>query len=165
MAKHELIAELRGYVDGLGGVAKKIRDLRRELARTRGLLREAVLGMIALRLSDYYTSCERMFERLSDEMNGARPEGEEWHRILLERMTREVPEVRPRVLSDRSHRDLDELRKLRHALRHLYGVEIDEPKLRIHFRKLPELHREVTADLNRFLNDLSRTFRAAEEDR
>lgn len=41
----------------------------------------------ALKLHNFYTGCERVFQIVASELNGALPTGYDWHKRLLERMT------------------------------------------------------------------------------
>jgi len=41
---------------------------------------------LALKLHTFYTGCERIFQFVAAELNGAPPTGFDWHRRLLERM-------------------------------------------------------------------------------
>ncbi|MGB9887889.1 MAG: hypothetical protein ACPLRW_12990, partial [Moorellales bacterium] len=50
------------------------------------------------------------------------PETLRWHKQLLNRMTLEVPEVRPPVISKDLARTLDEYLRFRHVFRNVYGT-------------------------------------------
>ena len=54
-----------------------------------------------------------------------------WHRSVVQRMAVEVPEIRPRVWSLELTRHVDELRRFRHAFRHIYDSGLDPRKLMI----------------------------------
>ena len=51
-----------------------------------------------------------------------------WHRDLINRMTLEVATVRPAVWSRELARHVDELRRFRHAFRHVYDSSLDPDK-------------------------------------
>lgn len=159
MSKSELVGDIRDLVASLDAQARKILDSERARPGEPGIVREMFLSGQALRLADYYSSCERIFERVATELNARPAESPDYDRILLRRMTLDVPGVRPPVLSKRSHSGLDELRKFRHAMRHLYGTEIDEAKLGVHLEALKDLYAPVTADLERFCSALERVLR------
>jgi hypothetical protein len=40
----------------------------------------------ALKLHNFYTGCERIFQLIATELNGGLPSGSDWHRRLLTRM-------------------------------------------------------------------------------
>ena len=66
----------------------------------------------ALRLQSLYTGIERCFVQIVRVLNGGPPDGADWHRRLLDRMT--VPtEVRPVLLDAATARGLAELMRFR----------------------------------------------------
>ena len=74
----------------------------------------------ALRLQSLYTGIERCFVQIVRVLNGGPPDGADWHRRLLDRMT--VPtEVRPALLDAATAKGLAELMCFRHVVRHLYA--------------------------------------------
>jgi hypothetical protein len=54
-----------------------------------------------------------------------------WHRSVVRRMAVEVPGTRPRVWSLELTEHVDELRRFRHAFRHIYDSGLDPRKLMI----------------------------------
>ncbi len=149
MPGNELLEELRKYVEQLDPLARRIIAAFRK--RAPATIRQVLLRGAAGLLEDYYSSCERIFEAISRGFNGGPPDAPDWHRVLLERMTLSVPRTRPAVLSPQTQKGLDKIRGFRHAMRHLYGIEIDEHELRLHLRRLPALHRDLRAELTAFL--------------
>jgi len=79
---------------------------------------------LALKLHNFYTGCERIFTRISEELNGGVPKSPEWHVHLLRKMTLEIEGVRPAVLLKETAAILDEYRSFRHVVRNIYGFEI-----------------------------------------
>jgi len=78
----------------------------------------------ALRLQSLYTGIERCFVQIVRVLNGGPPDGADWHRRLLDRMT--VPtEVRPALLDAAIAKGLAELMRFRHVVRHLYVYELE----------------------------------------
>jgi hypothetical protein len=88
-----------------------------------------VIALVALDIERYYSSLESSFETIARVVDGAVPEGKDWHRNLLERMCR-PGDTRPAVLSPESAGILRELLRFRHFLRHAYAVELDWAKLK-----------------------------------
>lgn len=78
----------------------------------------------ALRLQSLYTGIERCFVQIVRVLNGAPPDGADWHRRLLERMA-VATESRPAVLDALTLRVLAELLRFRHVVRHLYAYELE----------------------------------------
>jgi len=83
----------------------------------------------ALRLQSLYTGIERCFVQIVRVLNGGPPDGADWHRRLLDRMT--VPtEVRPALLDAATAKGLAELLRFRHVVRHLYAYELEPDQVR-----------------------------------
>lgn len=51
------------------------------------------------------------------------------HRDLVRRMTLDIPTIRPAVWGRDLARHIDELRRFRHAFRHIYDTKLDPDKL------------------------------------
>ena len=83
----------------------------------------------ALRLQSLYTGIERCFVQIVRVLNGGPPDGADWHRRLLDRMT--VPtEVRPALLDAATAKGLAELLRFRYVVRHLYAYELEPDQVR-----------------------------------
>jgi len=143
---------------------QQLRDLALDLAVEEGKLDGlvdslAALGDVAgdrlridaaaLRLQSFYTGIERCFLQISRVLNGGTPDGQDWHRRLLERMGQPTEE-RPAVLREASIASLQELLRFRHLVRHLYAYELQpEPVERLLTLALA-LWPEVRGELNAF---------------
>ena len=114
-------------------------DLQRELANLERLQAELfpllpapgagepsgpIVRAIASILHDFYGGVERLFRRVAEGMDGEIPRGENWHIELLQRMTVEVPEVRPVVVSTSLVEDLEGYLRFRHVFRNTYGYQL-----------------------------------------
>ncbi len=69
----------------------------------------------ALKLHNFYTGCERIFQLVATELNGGLPTGSDWHRRLLDRMNAER-EGRPAVISASMTVKLQEYLGFRHVV-------------------------------------------------
>lgn len=105
---------------------------------------------LALKLHNFYTGCERIFQTLVSELNGAPPSGFDWHRRLLERMGAAWA-GRPAVLSADSVEGLREYLAFRHVVRNIYGFELDVERIADLLARYPAVWRGVEADLARFV--------------
>ena len=98
-------------------------------------------------LENYFLRVSKFFE------NDLPPE--RWHRALVEKMSLEIPSVRPALLTGASCRTQAlELQKFRHRFRNLYGEELDPQKTSAAQRNaedfsasFPALHEEFCAKL------------------
>jgi len=80
-------------------------------------------------LHDFYVAAENIFETVSREIDEKLPAGEHWHRELLLRMTLDIPEVRPPLLSKETAGKLDEFRAFRHVFRNVYGFNLSSERI------------------------------------
>lgn len=105
----------------------------------------------ALKLHNFYTACERIFETIAGEVNGAVPHTPDWHLRLLRTMTVDVPRVRPRVLTPELAERLTELLRFRHVVRNIYGFELHEEKIDPLVQESGEAWRDLRAQVEEFV--------------
>jgi hypothetical protein len=137
--------------------AQRLRDLCTDLAVERRRLDSQVESLVrlrerwqregadgervdaaALRLQSLYTGIERCLLQIVRVLNGSTPEGTDWHRRLLDRLTL-ATDLRPAVLSDATARDLRELLAFRHLVRHRYADDLDPALVRQRLEGVLEL--------------------------
>lgn len=111
------------------GLERIRRGLRGALARVGSTPDEFDLRAVATYLDDLYKGCERICERVAVMLDGELPEGEAWHRLLLEQMGKPVNSGRPALFADPLLRQLDEYRRFRHRVRHIYGYELEAERV------------------------------------
>lgn len=114
------------------------------------------LDGVTLNLHGFYNGLERIFERIAAVVDGAKPAGENWHRALLEQMSKEVPGVRPAVISEITQQQLDEYRGFRHVARHVYTFNVEPAKIGRLVVGAPPLFTRVQAELLAFAELLER---------
>lgn len=78
----------------------------------------------------FYTCAETAFLRISQLFESAL-DGSRWHEQLLRAMTRTIPSVRERVISDTSYTALSELRRFRHFKRYYFEFDYDWDRLEL----------------------------------
>jgi ABC-type transporter Mla subunit MlaD len=116
------------YAVLVGRIERDLEDLE-QLANKTNLLIEKVratadtdyLGTVALNLHSFYSGTERIFRDIALEIDSSLPEGSDWHRRLLRQMLADIPDVRPKLLSDRTFKMLNELCAFRQFLAALNG--------------------------------------------
>ena len=72
-------------------------------------------------IENYALRIAKAFENQIDEKT--------WHRELVKRMTLEITTIRPAVWNRELARHIDELRRFRHAFRHIYDSTLDPDKM------------------------------------
>ncbi|HEX6386336.1 MAG TPA: hypothetical protein VF177_16820 [Anaerolineae bacterium] len=98
-----------------------------------------------------YGLFENLFTRIATLFGNRLNDQAQWHTQLLRRMTLEVQEVRPRVISDEAYQHLDELRRFRHLFRNAYLLRFDLDRLALVLRDAQQLEQLYERDLETFL--------------
>lgn len=120
---------------------------------------------LALGLDRTYTSLESVLERIARTLEGGLPEGPDWHRSLLGNASLNIDKVRPSILGAEAQVAADELRRLRHFLRHAYAATLEWERLRLVATSWLAAESRVQADLDAFeafLDQLANTLDQAE---
>ncbi len=132
---------------------ESITKLSLELRDERGKLQQNVriLGSI---LHDFYNCCERIFKRITSEINGGFFEGEKWHKELLYRMTISIKELRPAVISEQLAAELDDYLSFRHVFRNIYGFELKGERLTRLANKFESVSGQFRNEIKTFLSRL-----------
>ena len=121
--------------------------------------KRAYLNSVALNLHGFYSGLERVFHLIASEFDGGSLGGEGWHTELLRQMTLDLPGTRPPILETETADHLDEYRKFRHLVRHVYTTAFDPDRIDALVSVLPKVWSEVRRDLTTFtafLEDLSK---------
>jgi hypothetical protein len=108
------------------------------------------LDGVALNLHGLYSGFERLFTHIGETIDGNLPQGAEWHKLLLGQMNREIPGVRPAVISTEPGKFLDELRRFRHIVRNVYTHHIDPERLEKLVRGSSETFAQLKAEISAF---------------
>ena len=94
----------------------------------------------------FYTCLETAFLRISQLFENALDDSR-WHEQLLRAMTRTIPSVRERVISDTSYAALSELRRFRHFKRYYFEFDYDWDRLGLVRSKYLACRAPVRAEL------------------
>ena len=78
-----------------------------------------------------------------------------WHKELLERMRLDIPELRPAFFSEPVYLLVDDLRSFRHVFRNLYAKPIDQDKILLVQKKVPQCITEVSKAVDAYALFLS----------
>lgn len=123
----ELATDIELELGRLGQLEDAIARVRQEIDRNPAL--SAILyESLALKLHNFYTGCERIFQLIASELNGSLPSSFDWHKRLLNRMGVER-EGLPPVLSAETVQSLREYLGFRHIVCNLYGFELDAERV------------------------------------
>ena len=102
-----------------------------------------------------YNGFEAYFYRISQFYENGLPK-ENWHKVLLDRMTDSMEGYRPAVLLADDLAPFQELRAFRHLVRHLYDRDIDPTRIRfvqghvdLCLTRFPSIHEEFCGAVKR----------------
>lgn len=102
-------------------------------------------------LHDLYTGIERIFRRISEELDGGPQRGDAWYSQLLRSMTIEVSGVRPPVVTPDLAGRLRDFLGFRHLFRNIYGDELDVERVALLEARLPEVLDDFETQIRTFL--------------
>ena len=145
-------------------VSRLTATVQKELDKLRELLAEAsaysvdtvnprVIGSL---LHDFYTGIERIFQKIANDLEENAPDGRGWHKALLEDMALDIPQVRPRVITDEFAKQLDDYLRFRHLFRGIYGFELETERMRPLFDHVGEVLQNLESQLQIFFAALTR---------
>jgi hypothetical protein len=118
-------------------------------------------GALGFTIQTLYGVLENYFLRISKLFENSLPR-DRWQIALVEKMSLDIPGVRPAFLTELSHlRECREILRFRHRLRNLYGEDLDPHKTRdvqqtvaAFFGRFPDLHAEFRRKLESIAHDL-----------
>jgi len=105
-------------------------------------------------LHDFYNACERIFKWIAKDINGDFNPLDQWHKDLLYRMTLEIKNVRPAVISEEVAADLNEFLQFRHLFRNIYGFELKSDLLDHLLKKFKTSALRFTKEVKLFIKGL-----------
>jgi hypothetical protein len=108
------------------------------------------LDSIALNLHGLYSGLERIFEIIAGNIDADKPSGENWHQVLLNQMAKEIPQLRPAVLSSRVCGLLQDYKGFRHIVRNVYTYRFDVKKIEQLVTEAPYIFEEAKSEILSF---------------
>ncbi|MDZ7364093.1 MAG: hypothetical protein ONB46_25770 [candidate division KSB1 bacterium] len=92
---------------------------------------EIFVEFAAMHLQSYYTGVEHILKTIATKIDGSIPEGDRWHKDLLDQVAIEIPRVRPVVISKSLWDELVDYLAFRHVIRNVYPFDINAKKVRM----------------------------------
>jgi len=114
---------------------------------------------LALKLHNFYTGYERIFQKIADDLNGGVPRSWDWHKRLLKSMSLHIEHIRPPVISKDTAKLLEEYLAFRHIIRNIYGFEIDSERLKSLIEKVCLTHERLRKEISGFIRFLKELIR------
>ncbi len=116
-----------------------------------------VLAFFAVKLHDYFTATEALFERVARAFDGDLPVGHGSHEALVDQMAADLAPSRPPVIDLALRHWLHDLRRFRHFFRHADSVTLEPAHVRRHVSGLATQHPAHRDALSRFIAFVERT--------
>ena len=137
MPENRYLALKARLEDELIGLERIVRGLDAALERAGAEPDEFATRALASYVDDFYKGCERICERVAVTLDGGPsaslrtglPRGERWHQALLGQMGESGGGGRPPVFGGSLLLELDEYRRFRHRVRHIYGYELETQRV------------------------------------
>lgn len=101
-------------------------------------------------LHNLYLAFENAFKQIARVFENDIRSPSEWHAELLQRMTLDVPGLRPRFVGEEAVGPLDELRRFRHMFRTAYTSRLDMKRMALALERAHELESLYPKDFARF---------------
>ena len=112
---------------------------------------DIILESIAYQIHNLYCTVEDLLKIVASCFENNMSSTSQWHSILLQRMTMEIPGIRPALLSPDSYTILNSMRGFRHFFRHAYASDIDYQQLTMNLHRALELKKHLDHDVSQFL--------------
>lgn len=143
----QLVSEIDKELENI----EKLRRELKEVLEKKPLFAERIKGSI---FHDFYNCCERVFKRITANINGGFEEQEKWHKELLYRMTISVKEIRPPVISEELAAELDDYLSFRHVFRGIYGFELKGERLERLTEKFEKVSERFEEEIKKFITKM-----------
>jgi len=146
-----LKSEINEQIKGIEKIYTDIGD------REKGIRRSKIkLESLGYKLHNLYCAFEDLFSIVARYFENQFQDISQYHRELLRRISLSIEGVRPRLISEETFKELDELRAFRHFFRHAYSYELHYEKIKIPLDSAKRLKDLYQKDIARFLETIER---------
>jgi hypothetical protein len=97
-----------------------------------------------------YGLIENMLVRIALLFENQIDDQSQWHSQLLQRMTLEISDIRPPVISKNTYAHLNELRRFRHLFRNAYLLRFDPVRLKLVLKDAEQVEKLFQNDIEKF---------------
>lgn len=113
------------------------------------------LESIAYQIHNLYGATEEILKIVAAYFENHIADTSQWHSALLKRMSQDIPEIRPPLISSQTYHILNSLRGFRHFFRHAYGTIIEYDQLKFNLDKALNLLPNLTKDIEIFIKQIN----------
>ena len=148
--RHPLIQRLSDERTKIGNTVQKIAERLQKIVTAPPEYREETEIAIAKNLADCYQGVENIFKRIALDVDVDMPQGERWHKQLLEQMASPRAE-RPPVISESTFALLQEFLAFRDLYNNVYGEELEYEKTEENAKRVGDLFTMFSEELDTFI--------------
>lgn len=146
----EIATDIENELNKLKKLTKSIYDVQIKIQNYPDLA-NILYESIALKLHNFYTGCERIFQIIASELNGGLPSSYDWHRRLLQRMA-VTQDDRPALITEETAKNLQEYLAFRHIVRNIYGFELEPQRMQHLVENYSTVWQDFDSELNQFID-------------
>jgi hypothetical protein len=144
-------AEILEEIENIGRITTIIEKRKREIKKhTRDA--DVYLDSLVHNIENFYMGIEEIFKRIALFTGEGIPEGPRWHIAIIKGMSRNIPEIRPAIIEEKTRFLLDEYRKFRHLVRNIYTFNIIPQKVMKLANGITNAFKAFTIDIKKFVN-------------
>lgn len=153
----EHILELtQRILDELSELERVVQRIQEGWRKAQYLSDDLYLDSVALNLQGFYNGIENIFRLIATTIDKSMPQGDEWHKELLDQMAMEMPNLRPALISDNIREALDEYRGFRHVARNIYSFKLNVKKMKPLIDDIPSIFENIRSEFLTFVRFLEK---------
>ena len=140
-------------VDERKKIERTVEEIKTRLQKMESASAEDMVDLkdlIAMRLPVFYMGVENIFKRVAQEIDTEEPQGENWHKDLLQQMSMSRAS-RPSVISTETADALTLILKFRHRLRNIYVFELEIGKTVENAQQVCDMFSDLSKELDVFI--------------
>lgn len=140
-----LDVELSSQMDHLARLTREVGERKKRFGRKKPTTDEILA--LGKWMHDFYLCVERLMIRIAQDLNGGVPQSSDWHKRLLEQLSKDLPGIRPKVFSEDTVLQLGSFLRFRHLYRNIYALDLVWMELVPLLRKVAPLARQVAREV------------------
>ena len=148
--RHPLIQRISDERAKIGNTVQKIAERLQKIVTAPPEYREETEIAIAKNLADCCQGVENIFKRIALDVDVDMPQGERWHKQLLEQMAAPKAE-RPPVISESTFELLQEFLAFSHVYNNIYDEELEYEKTEENAKRVGDLFTMFSEELDTFI--------------
>jgi hypothetical protein len=112
------------------------------------------IGSLAMMLHSFYNGLENIFSRIARKIDKNMPEGLDWHKELLDLMSKPTKKRKYVVLSNDMGEELKKYLGFRHFSRHAYAFDLDWELMKDLVFRSDDVRKKVLDEIESFIKKI-----------